>query len=96
MFIFLVFPCNSDIQMILYSIMYAKNFRKRSIREICYYLVKYIEKGRDLERINLLLSCKIYRERAGFRAYLFSFGFNLSLKCYQINRMRNGINFCAR
>ena len=51
MFIFLVFPCNSDSQMILYSIIYAKNFRKRSIREICYFLVKYIEKGRDLERI---------------------------------------------
>ena len=51
MFIFLVFPCNSDIQMVLYSIIYARNFRKRSIGEICYYLVKYIEKGRDLERI---------------------------------------------
>ena len=56
MFIFLVFRYNSDIQMVLYSIIYARNFRKRSIGEICYYLVKYIEKGRDLERIYFQLA----------------------------------------
>ena len=42
---------------------------------------------------SLLLFHKICRKRVGFRAYLFWIGFNLSFKCYQINRMRNGLNF---